>query len=140
MICFLGLGSNLAHPRRQLAQAIQKLRHVPQTVIVQQSPLYLSAPWGYRSQPHYYNMVIALRTTLSPLRLLDHCQAIEAQHHRLRQKRFGPRTLDIDILLYGEQTLHTPRLQLPHPRLLERDFVLIPLYSCLRPLLAASRL
>ncbi|GGI75845.1 2-amino-4-hydroxy-6-hydroxymethyldihydropteridine diphosphokinase [Legionella impletisoli] len=125
--CFLALGSNLKHPERQLRQAVKALRGLPKTVVTQQSRLYVTEPLGSAFQPGYCNQVIKLFTNLPPLELLSYCQAIELKQKRVRKRRWGPRTLDIDILLYGDQTLNTANLTLPHPELYHRDFVLIPL-------------
>ncbi len=125
--CYLGLGSNLSTPTRQLNQAVNALRKLPQTMITGQSRIYLSQPLGIRAQPTYCNMVIALQTKLPPFRLLYYCQAIEKQQQRIRKKHWGARTLDIDVLLYGNQSIHTHHLTIPHPHMLNRDFVLIPL-------------
>ncbi len=126
-ICYLGLGSNLANPVRQLRQAIGHLRALPKSSLLKISPIYKSKPFGGSTQPNYANLVLALKTHLPPLKLLVYCQAIERQQGRIRKKRWGARTLDIDILLYGNHRLEHPRLTLPHPRMQERDFVLIPL-------------
>jgi 2-amino-4-hydroxy-6-hydroxymethyldihydropteridine diphosphokinase len=125
--CYLGLGSNLRSPERQLRQALAKIRTLPQTTIKRVSSFYVTPPFGLKAQPDYHNIVIAIDTNLPPLTLLNYCQYIENKHHRLRKKRFGARTLDIDILLYGEQTIHHRRLTVPHPQMLNRDFVLLPL-------------
>lgn len=126
-LCYLGLGSNLRSPCRQLRNALSKLRKLPHSVIIAQSKLYATPPWGMRGQPTYSNMVVAIETKLPPLTLLRYCQAIENKQQRLRKIRWGARTLDIDLLLYGTQTITTPILTIPHPRMLVRDFVLIPL-------------
>ena len=125
--CYLGLGSNLNAPRRQLKQALVYLRTLPRSVIVRQSSAYLSHPFGVRSQPLYYNMVISIHTSLSALQLLKHLQLIETKCHRIRKKRWGARVIDIDILLYGEHVINHPRLIVPHPEMIHRDFVLVPL-------------
>jgi len=125
--CFLGLGSNLNMPRRQLKQAIEKLRKLPRTTITGQSGVYLSKPVGVRAQPMYYNMVIAIQTSLPAKKLLCLCQSIENKQHRIRKRHWGARTLDIDLLLYGNQSIHLKQLIIPHSHMLERDFVLIPL-------------
>ncbi len=126
-IAYLGLGSNLHEPRRQLSRALQSLAKFPQTTLATQSSIYRSKPIGVRAQPHYLNMVVMLKTTLSPQQLLKHCQAIEQQQKRLRKKIWGARTIDIDILLYGQHVIELPYLHIPHPELLYRDFVWMPL-------------
>jgi len=125
--CYLGLGSNLRYPKRQLKQAITHLQKVPRSVVLKISSLYLSRPWGVRAQPPYYNMVLLLHTTLPPQQLLHYCQQIENKLQRVRKKHWGARTLDIDLLLYGQTNVQTHNLTIPHPHLLHRDFVLVPL-------------
>lgn len=126
-LCTLGLGSNLRTPRRKLRQALILLRTLPRSRIVRVSSLYLTKPYGVSSQPPYFNRVVAVRTTLPPERLLHHCQEIEQKLGRLRKKHWGARTIDIDILLYGNRTIHTKTLTVPHRELCLRDFVLLPL-------------
>lgn len=126
-ICYLGLGSNLRSPERQLRQAIQLLRKLPRSAITALSSLYFSRPYGIHAQPPYYNMVIEIQTSLPPDRLLCCCRAIETKLHRIRKKRLGPRTIDIDLLLYGKQVIKNHFLTVPHPGMLQRDFVLVPL-------------
>ena len=127
---YIGLGSNLQTPIEQVNQALQRLAEIPQTRLVTASPLYRSVPLGPADQPDYINAVAALETRLSPAALLDALQAIEQQQGRTREgARWGPRTLDLDLLLYGDQQIHTERLTVPHPGLGERNFVLYPLYD-----------
>lgn len=126
-LCYLGLGSNLRSPERQLRQAIHQLHKLPRSVITNISSLYFSEPCGIHAQPTYCNMVLALRTALPPLRLLNYCQRIEQKQRRLRKKNGGARTLDIDLLLYGEQSIQHADLTIPHPQMTNRDFVLVPL-------------
>ena len=125
--CYLGLGSNLRSPERQLRQALIALRTIPRATIVAQSSIYSSMPCGTQSQPLYCNMVIKVETTLPALRLLAHCQTIEDKFLRLRKKHWGARTLDIDLLLFGNRTMNHHKLSIPHPYMLTRDFVLVPL-------------
>ena len=126
--CYVGLGSNLERPRAQVGAAIEQLRQLPESRLLGQSSLYRSQPIGPRDQPEFVNAVVRLETGLSPLTLLDRLQALEAVHGRVRGgERWGPRTLDLDLLLYGDQVMDHPRLQLPHPRLAERRFALEPL-------------
>ena len=128
-LCYLGLGSNLRSPQRQLRQAVSLIRNIPQTAMIKQSPLYASRPYGVPSQPRYTNMVVALHTKLPPRQLLSYCQGIEHQQQRVRKKHWGARTIDIDILLYGHLILTTHSLTIPHPHMLKRDFVLQPLLA-----------
>lgn len=123
---YIGLGSNLDEPRQQLEVAFERLEALPDTRVAARSRLYGSRAMG-PPQPDYVNAVAAVYTRLAPLALLDGMQAIEQQHQRRRDQRWGPRTLDLDLLLYAEQTLQTPRLTLPHPGVTERNFVLVPL-------------
>ncbi len=125
---YLGLGSNLAEPRRQLEAALAALADLPASHLVAVSAFYASDPLGPPDQPRYVNAVAALDTDLAPLELLDATQAIEQQQGRVRKdERWGPRTLDIDILLFGERLIDEPRLQVPHYHLHARAFVLYPL-------------
>lgn len=126
-ICYLGVGSNLKSPERQLRQAFEHIRKMPKTVILRISPLYFNDALGRRGQPPYCNCVIKISTSLPPLQLLKQCQLIEKKHHRVRKVRWGARTLDIDILRFGNLTLAHRHLIIPHPRMHERDFVMIPL-------------
>lgn len=127
ILCYLGLGSNLRSPKRQLHKAIRSLHKLPRSVIRTQSSIYISAPHGVRAQPSYANMVIKIYTSLSPTTLLRFCQRIENAQQRIRKKRWGARTLDIDLLLYGNRTIKQNNLVIPHPEMLHRDFVMLPL-------------
>lgn len=124
---YIGLGSNLADPLQQLASAIVALTALPQTTLVAQSPFYTSRPVGPQDQPDFINGAVQLRTSLAPLALLDELQRIEQQHGRARTQPWGPRTLDLDLLLYGNETIHNERLTVPHGELKNRDFALQPL-------------
>lgn len=126
---YLALGSNLRSPERQLRQAVNHLRKLPKTAVVALSNIHFSAAVGRRAQPPYSNSVVKIRTCLPPKTLLRHCLAIEKKQQRVRKVRWGARTLDIDILLYGQQTIQNHCLTIPHPRMHERDFVLKPLLS-----------
>lgn len=124
---FIGLGSNLKDPAAQLARAVAELAALPGTTLVAQSSFYASRPVGPQDQPDFINGAAWLRTTLSPHQLLDHLQAIEQAHGRERLQHWGPRTLDLDILVYGDQVLDDERLTVPHRELANRDFALQPL-------------
>jgi 2-amino-4-hydroxy-6-hydroxymethyldihydropteridine diphosphokinase len=125
---YIGLGGNLGQPRLQLMQALDALAQLPSSQLTARSSLYRSRPLGPLGQPAYINAVAALRTRLSPEALLDAMQAIETRFGRVRNgERWGPRTLDLDLLLYDEVRLATPRLQVPHPQMTKRAFVLCPL-------------
>ena len=125
--CFIGLGSNLAEPEQQLRSALEAIAALPTTQLAACSSFYRSAPVGPAGQPDYINAVAELHTELAPLELLDQLQAIENAHGRERHVRWGARTLDLDILLFGSQQLDIARLTVPHPRIAERNFVLQPL-------------
>lgn len=129
MRVYVGLGSNLRHPRRQLARAVRALARLPRTRVVGVSSNYISAPVDSPApQPEFINAVAALETTLPPLGLLARLHAIERRQRRVRQhQRNAPRTLDLDVLLYGRARLHHPSLEVPHPRMGGRAFVLRPL-------------
>jgi 2-amino-4-hydroxy-6-hydroxymethyldihydropteridine diphosphokinase len=125
---YIGLGSNLATPLEQLRSALAALAALPQTRLTAQSSFYASDPLGPADQPRYVNAVAALDTELSPLALLDALQAIELEQGRTRKaERWGPRTLDLDILLFGARQLNEPRLTVPHYHMHARAFVLYPL-------------
>ncbi|MGY8820223.1 MAG: 2-amino-4-hydroxy-6-hydroxymethyldihydropteridine diphosphokinase [Pseudomonadales bacterium] len=125
---YIGLGSNLAEPRQQLRGALDALARIPNSQLAVVSSLYLSDPLGPADQPRYNNAVAALDTSLSPLTLLDALQAIElAQGRERKAERWGPRTLDLDILLFGNRLISEPRLAVPHYHMHARAFVLYPL-------------
>lgn len=125
---YLGIGSNLDNPLAQVRLALKSLAAVPDSRLLGQSSLYRSAPLGSLDQPHYINAVASIQTALDPLALLDAMQAIELTQGRVRTgERWGPRTLDLDILLYGDEIISTERLTVPHPGLQQRNFVLYPL-------------
>jgi 2-amino-4-hydroxy-6-hydroxymethyldihydropteridine diphosphokinase len=126
-LVYLSLGSNQGHSRLLLEEAVHALDDLPHTRVVARSSLYRTAPVGYVDQPDFLNQVIALRTTLAPHDLLDVTQDLERAAGRERGRRWGPRTLDIDLLWYDGMRLDDERLQLPHPRLEDRRFVLEPL-------------
>ena len=124
---FVGLGANLGEPERALRQAFLELDAIPHTRLVRSSSLYRSEPVGYAEQPQFVNAVAQIETGLPAQRLLAELQAIEARHGRERSFANAPRTLDLDLLLFGHAVIHTEELQVPHPRMHERAFVLIPL-------------
>ena len=125
--CYIGLGSNLDDPAAQLRSALDRIAEIPHTALSGCSAFYTSAPIGPEGQPDYVNAVACVDTDLAPEALLDALQAVENLHGRERTLRWGARTLDLDILLYGDQVLDTERLSVPHPRMAERNFVLEPL-------------
>ncbi|WP_428609037.1 2-amino-4-hydroxy-6-hydroxymethyldihydropteridine diphosphokinase [Sedimenticola sp.] len=124
---YIGLGSNLADPVRQVRSAFEALQQIPQTVVRQCSSLYLSSPMGPTDQPDYINAVVALETLLEPHALLTELQAIESAQGRTRGVRWGARTLDLDLLVYGKEMIADEELTVPHPGLPGRAFVLYPL-------------
>ena len=126
-VAYVGIGSNLGEPEGQVRQAFAELDRLPHTRVVKQSSLYRSSPLGYSPQPRFINAVAQLDTGLAAERLLAELQQLEARHGRKRSFPNAPRTLDLDILLYGDVVLDTPGLKTPHPRMHERAFVLQPL-------------
>ncbi|MDS7924991.1 2-amino-4-hydroxy-6-hydroxymethyldihydropteridine diphosphokinase [Acinetobacter sp. V115_6] len=121
---YIGLGSNLGDSRQILSEAIAKLKTLG---MVKVSRLYQSPPMGPQDQPNYLNAVAKLNTYLEPLDLLDHLQRFEQEAGRVRLRRWGERTLDLDLLIYGNEKIHNERLTVPHIGILQRDFVVIPL-------------
>lgn len=135
-LAYLGLGSNMGDREAQIEAALKAIGVLPSTRVLRASPLYESAPWGPVEQPNYLNMVVEVETGLDPRALLEGCKEIERKQGRLDGERWGPRPIDIDILLYGDETLKFSGLKVPHPRMWARRFVLLPLAD-LRPDLAA---
>ena len=129
LTAYLGLGANLGEREVHLARAVHLLAESPAVQISRSSSIYQTAPWGYLEQPDFLNSVLEIETTLEPVALLELTQSIERQIGRQPGIRFGPRLIDIDILLYSEQSirLEEPDLQIPHPRMHLRAFVLVPL-------------
>ena len=134
-LVFIGLGANLGDLTQTLSQALDRLAALPETRLQAVSGIYRSAPVEANG-PDYLNAVACLETTLAPLDLLDHLQILERAHGRARPFFNAPRTLDLDLLLYGEQRWQTERLTLPHPRLQQRAFVLLPLLELVPDLVA----
>lgn len=124
---FVGLGANLGEPEAQVRRAITALEAIPGTRLLAASSLYRSAPVGVGEQPDFINAVAAIETGLSARALLDELLAIEARFGRRREYLGAPRTLDLDLLLYGDRVVAEPGLVVPHPRMHERAFVLAPL-------------
>ncbi|MGL5360593.1 MAG: 2-amino-4-hydroxy-6-hydroxymethyldihydropteridine diphosphokinase [Shewanella sp.] len=124
---FIALGANLNHPKAQLDNAVVALSTLALGDSLQVSPYYCSAPMGEVAQPDYLNAVASFDTELAPLALLDALQAIEQHQGRVRLERWGPRTLDLDLLLYGNEVINEPRLTVPHYGMKTRSFVLVPL-------------
>jgi 2-amino-4-hydroxy-6-hydroxymethyldihydropteridine diphosphokinase len=124
---YLGLGSNLGDRRKNLAEAVRRLHANPARQVVQASPVYESSPVGVTAQPDFLNLVVKVTTTETPHELLAECLWIETDLGRVRQERWGPRTIDIDLLLYCDARIDDERLTVPHPRMYERSFVIVPL-------------
>ena len=128
-LAYVALGSNLGNPRQQLLDAMEALANLPDTRLLQRSRLYRTPPWGVLEQPPFINAAVELDTALSPHALLDALLAIEQRAGRVRAERNGPRTLDLDLLHVDGVQLDDPQLTLPHPRMAERAFVLLPLHD-----------
>lgn len=124
---YLSLGSNMGDRRALVDEAVKQLDAHPHIGVTKQSAYYETAPWGGVEQAPFLNMALKIETSLPPLLLLDECQRIEGALNRERIIRWGPRTIDIDILTYDDIEIHNDRLDIPHPRMFERAFVLIPL-------------
>ncbi len=128
--CYIGLGGNLGDPRARLEEALRQLAHLPLTRLEAVSPFYRNPPLGPADQPDYVNAVARLETRLSAVRLLRLLQAVEERAGRRRSgERWGPRTLDLDLLLYGDRVMRGELLTIPHPGVAVRAFVLRPLYD-----------
>ncbi|SPL69247.1 2-amino-4-hydroxy-6-hydroxymethyldihydropteridine diphosphokinase [Acinetobacter stercoris] len=124
IVTYIGMGSNLGDSKDILIEAVKKLQNLG---IVRVSKLYQSPPMGPQDQPNYFNAVAELITDLEPLALLDQLQRFENESGRVRLRRWGERTLDLDLLLYGQKKIQNERLTVPHVGIIERDFVVIPL-------------
>ena len=126
---YLGIGSNKNHPYFRINTVLKQINRIKSTNIVKKSSLYVTKPLGPQAQPNFINSVIEIRTNLEPLKLLHELQNLERLHNRKKTKRWGPRSMDIDILIYNNLIMNTDKLVIPHPGLEYRDFVLIPLYE-----------
>ena len=124
---YLGLGSNQSDPINQIKNATELIEKIETSKIIKKSSLYESLPVGYLDQPNFINQVISLETSLSPAELFERFQQIEFQLKRVKKIVNGPRTIDIDILLFNQEIILTKDLTIPHPRMLDRAFVMIPL-------------
>jgi 2-amino-4-hydroxy-6-hydroxymethyldihydropteridine diphosphokinase len=124
---YLSLGGNIGEPVKAMAAALKLLDSDEHTTVAAVSSLYSTPPWGKIDQPDFINAAAALDTSLTPRALIDLCLASERALKRERRERWGPRVIDIDILTFGDLTVDEPGLQIPHPRMLERAFVLVPL-------------
>ncbi|WP_427053879.1 2-amino-4-hydroxy-6-hydroxymethyldihydropteridine diphosphokinase [Klebsiella quasipneumoniae] len=129
-LAYIALGSNLASPLARVQAAIHALGEIPHSRVVNVSSFYRTPPLGPQDQPDYLNAAVALETTLSPEALLDHTQRIELQQGRVRKaERWGPRTLDLDIMLFGDAVINSERLTVPHYDMRNRGFMLWPLFE-----------
>jgi len=129
-LAYIAIGSNLASPLEQVNAAVQALGEIPQSKIVAVSSFYRTPPLGPQDQPDYLNAAVVLETALDAETLLDNTQRIELQQGRVRKaERWGPRTLDLDIMLFGHETINTERLTVPHYDMKNRGFMLWPLYE-----------
>ncbi|OEO29374.1 2-amino-4-hydroxy-6-hydroxymethyldihydropteridine diphosphokinase [Devosia insulae DS-56] len=124
---WLGLGANIGDPAAQVREAVQRLDAWPGIAVVAQSAMLITKPWGKTDQPDFSNMVVEVKTSLAPVELLDACLGIERVMGRVRDIRWGPRRIDIDVVAYERLELDTERLHVPHRHAHERDFVLDPL-------------
>ncbi|NHM74611.1 2-amino-4-hydroxy-6-hydroxymethyldihydropteridine diphosphokinase [Staphylococcus sp. 11007852] len=124
---YLGLGSNIGDREQQLKSAVERLDQVTDIHVQQVSSMHETKPVGYVDQPDFLNVCLHIKTSLSPEVLLQQCLDIEKELHRVRKVRWGPRTIDIDVLLYGDRIIESEQLIVPHPRMTERAFVMIPL-------------
>ncbi|MGQ0799003.1 MAG: 2-amino-4-hydroxy-6-hydroxymethyldihydropteridine diphosphokinase [Pseudomarimonas sp.] len=126
---FVGLGANIGEPFAQLESALNALARLPESTLVRSSSFYQSPPWGIDSQPPFVNAVAELSTSLSPEHLMASLLAIEHAAGRQRALRWGPRVLDLDLLMFGDFVIEQPGLRVPHPHLHQRAFVLVPLHE-----------
>tara|TARA_B100000959_G_C14990197_1_gene627543 strand:+ start:179 stop:688 length:510 start_codon:yes stop_codon:yes gene_type:complete len=127
-VSYIGIGSNLNNPIHQVNEAILSIQKIPKTCFIVTSSLYESSPMGPSNQPNYINAVVAILTLLEPHDLLDELQRIEIQQKRIRStEKWGPRTIDIDLLIFSNEVINDESLILPHPGIQHRDFVLTPL-------------
>ena len=129
MLAFIGLGSNLQGPKKQINTALNSLDDLSETKVLRISGFYQSKPLLEISGPDYLNVVCKIETRLSALDLLSQCQQIENKQHRVREIRWGSRTIDLDILVYGDEVISTKELIVPHPEMIKRNFVLLPLFE-----------
>lgn len=125
--CYLGLGSNLKFPKRQLRMALKSIQRLNKVYIKDISSFYYNKPIGRKSQPMFYNLVIKIESSLSPNAMLKELKTIELKQNRIKKIKWGARTIDIDILLYGNLVINTQNLKIPHPEMHNREFVMLPL-------------
>lgn len=126
-VAALGLGGNIGDPQAAMAQALRLIDEDADCRVTAVSKLYRTSPWGKTDQADFYNCCALVATCLDPVALLERCLVIELGMKRVRVERWGPRTIDIDVLTYGDVELRSERLEVPHPRITERAFVIVPL-------------
>jgi 2-amino-4-hydroxy-6-hydroxymethyldihydropteridine diphosphokinase len=126
-ICYLSLGSNQKCPARQIRLAIKALKNIPRTIVLKTSKLYWTKAWGLEAQQDFCNIIVQIATMVQPTQLLFACKRIEQNQGRIRKRHWGPRVLDIDIILYAKRKINTNHLKIPHPHFMEREFVILPL-------------
>jgi 2-amino-4-hydroxy-6-hydroxymethyldihydropteridine diphosphokinase len=136
---YLSLGGNLGDPAAAMGAALRMLDADPEVEVLAVSSLYRTPPWGRVDQPDFLNVAAAVSTRLAPRALLDLCLEAERRLKRVRLERWGPRLIDIDILMFGDLVLDEPGLEIPHPRMLERAFVLAPLAEIAPSLVLAGK-
>jgi len=129
LLAYIGLGSNLNNPKQQIKDALIALNQTQDIEVVGLSSLYQSKPVDNSNQPDYLNAVCKINTHLTALELLYVCQEIEEKQHRVREKKWGARTIDLDIIIYGAQVIASKQLVVPHPEMMNRHFVLVPLHE-----------
>lgn len=124
---YVSLGSNIEFPLHQVKQAILEIDALEQIQVLTQSSLYRTPPWGKLDQPDFVNAVVKIQTSLTAFKLLEMLRDIEKKHARMLLEKWGPRTLDCDLILFGQEIIEDPNLTVPHPRMKTRGFVLLPL-------------
>ena len=129
MLAYIGLGSNLNNPKAQIEKALSAINRAEEVSLKEVSSFYESKPLLDMPGPNYINVVCGVETSLSAIDLLDVCQSIEDDQKRVREVKWGSRTIDLDILLYGQQVISSDRLSIPHPEMIDRAFVMVPLYE-----------
>ena len=139
IVASLGLGGNIGDPPAAMAQALDALSSHESCRLIAVSQLYRTPPWGKLDQADFFNCCALIETALGPESLLDLCLDIERGMKRVRNERWGPRTIDIDVLTYGEATIDTARVEIPHPRMTERAFVLMPLADIVPQMVVEGR-
>jgi 2-amino-4-hydroxy-6-hydroxymethyldihydropteridine diphosphokinase len=127
VVVYIGLGSNIEQPFVQIKNALNRLADLPGTEVLKDSGYFISSPMGPEDQPDYVNAVTQISTSLDPSELLEQCQKIEQRQGRIKTRHWGERSIDLDILLYGDEEIDTDVLNVPHPGILQRDFVYLPL-------------